>query len=160
LSIVYESNRVIHIHRNDNNTVTDNHRFFITTKLKNQDNHHRDHMYLLIQNHLGNHFKVLNSHKNKFKTNNIKNPHKAASIKYIISQYLITIHQLNSVVIANHNSTVKIFHIFLGNLRVLKSIENNIIIEIAISVIIRDNIDTSENIKNENIIVNILFTLV
>lgn len=73
---------------------------------------------------------------------------------------MITNHQPNNVVIATQNSMNRILEIFFGNFKVLKSIEKIITIDIANNVIIKEIIDTSENIKNEKIIVNILLTLV
>ncbi len=49
---------------------------------------------------------------------------------------------------------------FFGNFKVLKLIENRIITKIAIIVIISETSETSLNIKNESIIVIILFIFV
>ena len=59
-SIINDIKSVTHIPMNESNIEIDNHKFLIIIKLKNQENHHIQPRYLLIQKLLGNHFKVLN----------------------------------------------------------------------------------------------------
>ena len=155
-----DKNKVIQIHRNDNKIVTDNHSSLISTRLKNQDNHHRDQTALLNQNVHGNRLSVLNSHKYRLKHSNINAHVTAANMKYINSQYVTIIHHQVIVVTAVTTSETNNIDIFFGNLRVLKSIEAPITTNTAIIVIIKDIIDTSENKKKDKIIVSILFTFV
>ena len=58
-----ENNKVIQIHKNDNKIDTETHSSLITTRLKNHENHHKDHKNLDFQNHLSIFLIHLNSHK-------------------------------------------------------------------------------------------------